>query len=198
MASTLIVSHHPFGWDVLHLFPHLVAEDIYNATTPHGKDVGDLVQYMDTNPSWPQGLLEKWSREYVRREATPLLTTVIPHDNRLAWSVLEDPYEYFRQNDGLRVRELVQQKFSSYVNRGSEEYIKRAMIAHIELGCKNYSVAANEAQFALCEWILRPNFGHLLEQRDPRASEALFETERQRAVLLISILETIGKQAIVL
>lgn len=198
MTSSLIVSHHPFGWDILCFFPHLTAEDIYDATIPHGKDVGHFVQYADTHPLYPQGLLEEWSKKYVCQEATPLLATVIPRDNRRAWTILEDPYGYFHQKNGLHVREFVKQEFSNCVNGDSEKHIQRAMSAHIELGCRNYSVAANQAQFAYCEWVLRPNFGCLLEQKDPKAVEVLLETERRRAELLIFILTTSRQQVAVL
>ncbi len=188
--TNLIVSRHPFGWDVLQFFPHLNRDDIFQATVQNGEGVEQLVQYMDASQS---GLLETWAKRYISQGVTPLLATAIPLDNHWAWNMLSDPYAYFGERDGDCVREQVVQKLWKYVHYYSPPYVKRAMIAHIELGCRNYPEATRAADFSLCEWQI-PDFGTLFMNNREKALPTLLETARQKAQLLVSILEEHKKQ----
>lgn len=185
--TALIISEHPFGWDILHEIPGLDQEILIVTTAVHERLIVDLVQYLDA--AFSPGILKEWTSRYVSCIATPILAQAIPPEETSMWEALKDPYGYFETSDGDFARYSAIQRVCRYVPCDAPEFLKQAVLAHMEFGCGNYREAMKRTQICLCEWRSGNSLPDCFDWGNQETILTLLSAECIGATILLSFLK---------
>jgi len=171
-------------WDNLDFSKDDIADRLADELMLRGYEAEDLAAWIGAKhfPSF----LKAWAHQFVL-QTRPMLEEVIRFNERVE-GMLEDPRKFFNTNEE-EARNLVVDYFSQAVNGCSPEYVKRAMIAHIELGLGNFVFAAEQAGFAMNNKEVE-DFGEKIaigESMPEDARKSLFRVERSKAKSLAEL-----------
>lgn len=161
----------------------LTVDEILELTIDRGMELEELLPVLDEGKFC--GIFRKVTERFMDMEVKKMLPAQILSDPEFP-KILSDAKRYFEVDDESEVIDRFTKLYIEAVNRESPENVKRAMIAHAELGLGNLHRALAEAAFAVNE-LQVPNFGFELERRTLTAQNALVKAARTVAEVILEV-----------
>ncbi len=169
----------------------LTVDDILDLTIERGQEIEKLLLCLDQNAF--SGILSDVTINFLDLKVKKLLPKQILNDSQFETVILNSKM-HFNTEDEDKLRCYCVKFYSHIVNGESPEYEKRAMIAFIELGLKNYELSLHSAGFAINEQEI-VNFGdELVNKRSLLAQNALVSTATDLAKILLTSAHSIQAQ----
>jgi hypothetical protein len=169
----------------------LTVDRILEITVDRGQCVHDFIAHIDGNGTFP-GILKTVAKTLLDSTIKSLLPQDVSHDEDFE-SLIDDPVSYFGIDQkawGIEdtVRTYITRRYKEFVNIGSEEFEKRAMIAYVEFAIGSPIHSIINGTFALNEKDV-PNFGDELHRMTLAATKASVDAEKLVAKILLEILK---------